>query len=158
MRNIIILLMGFTFFTNQAQKKDTIFIKFNDSFKGTKKESYQFSPNSSISFGYYIKQMEKETYGDTHFLFSHASRDEKTYKKFGGQHPAVLKKHKTFLKDKKVLDISFFRTTPYLEVCKTFDEEDSWEQDVVIFMMDVDEMKNDSIVLREVRFSRPVKE
>ena len=69
-----------------------------------------------------------------------------------------MEKHKTFLKDKKVLDISFFRTTPYLEVCKTFEEEDSWEQDVVIFMMDVDEMKNDSIVLREVRFSRPVKE
>lgn len=158
MRKTILLLLGLTFFTSQAQEKDTIFIKFNDKFQGTKKGSYQFSPNSSISYAYFIRQMEEETYGDTHFLFSHASRDEKMYKKFGGKHPAVLKKSKRFLKCEKVLNMEFFRTTPYIQIVKTFEAEDSWEQDVIIFMIDVDEIKNDSIMLREVKFSRPVKE
>lgn len=158
MKKAIFLFLGLTFFISQAQEKDTIFIKFNNSVQGTKKESYRFSPESSISFGYFIRQMEEETYGDTHFLFSHASRDEKTYRKFGGEPPIILKKNKSFLKGKKVLDIDFFRTTPYTKVCKTFEEEDSRIQDVMIFMVDVDEMKNDSIVLREVTFTRPVKE
>ncbi|WP_168191335.1 MULTISPECIES: hypothetical protein [Antarcticibacterium] len=47
---------------------------------------------------------------------------------------------------------------PYIQVAKTFEKEDSWEQDVAIFIVDVDEIKNDSIVLREVKFTRPVKE
>jgi len=33
-----------------------------------------------------------------------------------------------------------------------------WEQDVTVFIIDVDEIENDTIVLREVKFTRPVKE
>lgn len=151
-------MFGLTFFTGHAQKKDTIYIKFDDNYVGTKKESYQFSPNSYISYTYFIRQMEEKTFGDTHFIFSHANRDEKNYKKFGRIPPIIRKVHNSFLKDKNILDINFFRNTPYLEVCKTFEKNESWEQDVMIFMVDVAEMKNDSIVLREVSFSRPVKE
>lgn len=57
---------------------------------------------------------------------------------------------KNFLKDKPVLDVNFFRTTPYLKIAKTFEEEDSWKQDVIIFIIDEDEMQTDNIVLREV--------
>ncbi len=158
-KNIFLLFLGFTISTSLAQtERDTIFIKFNDSFSDTKKESYQFSSKSNMSFGYFIRQMEKETYGDTHFLFSHASRDGSYYEKFGGKHPAVLIKNISFLKSKRILDINFFRTTPYHRVVKTFEGENSWEQNVTIFMIDEDEIVNERIILREVDFTRPVKE
>ena len=102
--------------------------------------------------------MEEDTWSDSRFKFSHHVQSQETLEKFNIKRPIKLKKHKSFLKDREILDIKFFRTTPYIEVCKTFEEEDSWEQDVIIFMMDVDEMENDSIILREVRFTRPVKQ
>lgn len=157
-RHIILLFLGFAISTGLAQKKDTIFIKFNDSFSDTKKESYQFSAKSNMSFGYFIRQMEKETYGDKYFLFSYASRDDSYYEKFGGKHPTVLIKNISFLKSKRVLGINFFRSTPYHKVVKTFEEENSRDQDVIIFMLDEDEIVNDRIILREVNFTRPVKE
>lgn len=110
------------------------------------------------SVGFFIRQMEKDSYSDSRFLFSHANKSEKHNSIFGTENPMILKKPKSFLENKKVLDIEFFRTTPYGKVVKTFEEEDSREQDVIIFMVDVDEIKNDCIVLREVDFSRPVKE
>lgn len=116
--HIILLFLGFTISTGLAQEQDTLFIKFNDSFSDTKKESYQFSSKSNMSFGYFIRQMEKETYGDTYFLFSHARRDGTYYENFGGKPPAVLIKNISFLKSKRILDINFFRTTPYHKVVK----------------------------------------
>ena len=128
------------------------------------KTTYQFSrqgknpENVPPSFGYFIRQMEKDAWSDTHFHFSHAQRDSLTYKTFGGKPPLILKKPISYFKDKKLLDINFFRTTPYLQICKTFEAEDSHEQDVVIFMIDEDEIENDTLVLREVKFSRPIKQ
>lgn len=141
-----------------AQSNDTIFIKFSTEYSEMKKETYKFSEESEFSFGYFIRQMEKETYGDIYFVFSHSQRDKKHNAYFGSKNSPKLYKPKSFIEGKKVLDINFFRTTPYFQIAKTFEKEDSWEQDVVIFMVDVDEIKNDNIVLREVRFSRPVKE
>ena len=150
------------FFTSQlinGQFTDTIYIKFNKHYQETKKESYNF-PNEQTpqSFGYFIRQMEKNAWSDSHFHFSHAQRDSLTYKTFGGKPPLILKKPKSYLKDKQVLDIDFFRTTPYLQICKTFEAEDIHEQDVVIFMIDEDEIENDILTLREVKFSRPIKQ
>ncbi len=71
--------------------------------------------------------------------------------------PKKLVKDISFLQTIKPLDIEFFRTTSYRKVCKTFEAEDSWEQDVVIFMIDKDEIRDGKVVLREVQFSRPVK-
>lgn len=148
-----------------SQKKDTIFIVFNSQYGKMEKSNFTKgvqagAPEEKLeeSIIYYIEQMEKDTYYPTKFKFTHFNQSKKSYKKFGGKPPLILKKHKSFLKGKKVLDIDFFGTTPYTKVCKTFEEEDSWKQDVLIFMVDVDEMKNDSIVLREVMFSRPVKQ
>ena len=141
-----------------TQNNDTIFIKFNDEYREMKNEKYKFSEGSCFSYGYFIRQMEKDTYGDIYFNFSHTQRDEKHNRYFGTINSSVLKKPKSFLIGKKVVDINFFRTTPYIKIAKTFEKEDSWEQDVVIFMVDVNEIKNDSILLREVKFSRPVKE
>jgi len=148
-----------------SQKKDSVYILFNDCYRIMEKVDYTHlkqagSPEEKLkkSIAYRIRQMEKDAYGDIKFKFFHSNQSRKTYEKFDGEPPLVLKKHKSFLESNKVLDIDFFRTTPYIEVCKTFEDENSWEQDVVIFMMDVDEMKNDSIILREVTFTRPVKE
>lgn len=157
MKLILCLLLSISL-SGFAQKNDTIFIKFNSEYGEMKKEKYKFSENSFFSYGYFIRQMEKDTYGDIYFIFSHSQRDIKHNKYFGTTNSSILKKQKSYLKDKKVLDINFFRTTPYIQIAKTFEKEDSWEQDVVIFMVDVDEIENDSIVLREVTFTRPVKE
>lgn len=118
------------------------------------------SPDEKLkkSITYRIRQMEKDSWSGNRFSFTHANHSKKAYKKFGGTPSKTVKKPKCYLKDKKILDINFFRTTPYIKVVKTFEEEDSRIQDVVIFMVDVDEIKNDSIVLREVTFTRPVKE
>ncbi len=159
---LIFLLHGIS---GYSQIKDSVYILFNDDFEEREKTDFTYlkqagSPEEKLkkSIAYRIRQMEKDSWSGNKFSFTHLNHSKKTYKKFGGEPPLILKKHKDFLKDKKVLDINFFRTTPYLEVCKTFEEEDSHVQDVMIFMADVDEIKNDSIVLREVRFTRPVKE
>jgi hypothetical protein len=102
--------------------------------------------------------MEESGGYDYEFKFHHHNQSQKNYKNFGGKPPAILRKHNSFLKNKKVLEIEFFRKTPYIKIAKTFENEDSWEQNVVIFMVDVEEIKNNSIVLREVKFSRPVKQ
>ena len=158
MKYVILFLLSLISWCSFAQINDTVFINFSTKYQEMKKEKYKFSEGSSMSYGYFIRQMEKETYGDIHFIFSHPQRNEEHNKYFGGKNPIVLKKPKSYLDGKKVLDINFFRTTPYTEIAKTFEEEDSWEQDVMIFMVDVDEIKNDSIVLREVTFTKPVKE
>lgn len=123
-----------------------------------KTEKYKFSEGSCFSYGYFIRQMEKETYGDVYFIFSHTQRDEKHNRYFGKINSSVLKKTNSYLTGKRVLDINFFKTTPYNKIAKTFEKENSHEQSVKIFILDVEEMKNDSIVLREVKFTRPVKE
>lgn len=166
--NSSFIIVGLVFlFSSMAfsQKKDTIYIKFNNHYDEMMKSDFTWQVQAGSheeklgkSITYYIEQMEPPDGYDFRFKFTHSNRSKKTYKKFGGGPPGIFKKEKSFLEDKTVLDIEFFRTTPYIEVCKTFEEEESWEQDVVIFMVDKEEIKNDSIVLREVRFSRPVKE
>lgn len=161
----LILLINLFPFLLFSQKRDTTYIIFDKQHKEMEKSNFTEgvqagSPEENLekSIMYLIQQMEKDTYGATQFKFSHFNQSKKAYQKFGGKPPLILKKSQKFLKGKKILDIEFFRTTPYIEVCKTFEEEDSWEQDVLIFMIDVDEIRNDSIVLREVTFTRPVKE
>lgn len=148
-----------------AQKSDTVLIRFNENFKEMRRDDFTKkiqagSPDEKLrkSIFYYIKQMEPACGYDNEFRFSHVNYSKKAYNKFGGEPPVILHKAQSYLRDKKVLDINFFRTTPYREIAKTFEEEESWEQDVLIFLVGVDEIKNDSVVLREVTFGRPVKE
>ena len=162
---IILLFLFIVPFKLFSQKKDTIIIKFDEQNEEMIKadftrEMQAGSPEEELkkSIAYYIEQMEPSCGYDSKFSFTHSNQSQKAYKKFGGDPPVILHKKKSFLNDKKVLDVNFFRTTPYLKIAKTFEEEDSWTQDVAVFMMDVDEIKNDSIVLREVTFTRPVKE
>jgi|TARA_R100000501_G_C2617046_1_gene110542 hypothetical protein len=162
---IITFLISCCSFISFSQKKDTIVIIFNDEFSEMEKTDFTEevqagSPEEKLkkSIAYRIRQMEKDSWSGNKFHFTHANHPKEAYKKFGGEPPIILKKQKSFLENKKVLDIEFFRTTPYIKVAKTFEEEDSWEEDVMIFMIDVDEIKNDSITLRQVSFTRPVKE
>lgn len=148
-----------------SQKKDTVYIKFNETHEEMRKvdltrQMQARSPDQVLkkSVVYYIEQMEPPCGYDNEFNFAHIKRDKETYKKWDLEAPINLHKEKSFLRHKKVLDINFFRTTPYLKIAKTFEEEDSWAQDVMIFMIDVDEIKKDSIILREVTFGRPLKE
>jgi hypothetical protein len=158
----ILLLLSINSF---GQDKDTIYILFHNKFSEMEVVDYtnlmqagssEEKLNKSIT--YLIEQMEEPGGYDYKFKFSHHNQSQKAYKKFGGKPPAILHKPKSYLKCKKVLNIDYFRTTPYIEVAKTFEKEDSWEQDVMIFIVDVAEIKNDSIILREVTFTRPVKQ
>ena len=150
---------------SQQSEKDSIYILFNDENVEMQKVKYlafkrKNNPDEQIdsSFTYYIQQKEPANGYDNKFIFSHANRDKQTYKTFGGTPPLKIIKDTSFLSTIQPLDIEFFRTTAYLKVCKTFEAEDSREQDVVIFMIDKDEIKDGKLVLREVKFSRPAKE
>lgn len=151
-------LISVAFSKSFSQTDDTLFIKFNDEYKEMRKEKYKFSDSSPYSYGYFVKQKEKNTYGDIYFIFSHPQRDDKHNEYFNNRNPTILKKEKAYLNQKKVLDVNFFRTNPDSKINKFFEQNNNRDQDQIIFIMDVDEIKNNSILLREVRFSRPVKE
>lgn len=148
-----------------SQIKDTIYIQFDEKYEEMRKDDFTReiqtgSPDEVLnkSITYYIKQMEPACGYADEFQFTHVNHPKKAYEQFGGEPPVILCKEESFLKDKKVVDINFFRTTPYLEIAKTFEDEDSWEQDVIIFVVDEGEKKKERIILREVTFRRPVKE
>lgn len=164
LKEILILLFFIFCFNLYGQEVDTVFILFDEKYK--EMESIDFtamvqagaSEQLEKSITYTIQQKEEVYPYSNKFKFSHFNQGKNTYAYFGGKPPILLKKPEIYLKGQRVLDIHFFRNTSYIKVCKTFEEEDSWKQDMVIFMVDVDEIKNDSIVMREVYFSRPVKE
>jgi hypothetical protein len=146
--------------------RDTIFIYFDDEKAGMKKGEFYHptrkdNPSEKIneSITYFIEEkITKNPLGyDTGYTFYHLNRDKKSYEIFGGKPPLKLIKDTAFLRTVKLLDIAFFRKTDYIKVCKTFEAEDSWEQDVIIFIIDKDEIQDGKVVLREVSFSRPVK-
>ncbi len=171
MNKFRIIILLFIFFNIQfifSQKKenclDTIIIIFDEKFEEFEKVKYT-SASFSVSkekpinsFEYTVEQMEEDTWSDSRFKFAYHIQSQETLERFNIKRPIKLKKHKLYLDRRRVLDIEFFQTTAYNEVAKTFEEEDSWQQDVMIFIADVDEMENDSIVLKEVKFSRPVKQ
>ena len=94
---------------------------------------------------------------DSGYLFTHYRYGKEDLDK-GGKQPAIIEKPLSFLRTIKPLNIDFFLNTDYNKVCKVFEEEDSWMQDVIIFIIDKDEIMKGKIVLRQVRFNRPSKE
>ncbi len=95
---------------------------------------------------------------DTGYTFVHFNQAEGTIKKFGGRQPQTLVKSIDFLENLNVLDESFFRKIEFVKVCDAFEADDSWEQDVIVFIIDKDEIKNNQIVLREVTFRKPTRQ
>ena len=147
-----------------SQYKDTVYVKFDQKYDEMEKVDFTEkvqagSPEEELekSITYFIRQMEKDTYGATKFRFSHFNQRKKAYKTFGGKPPKIMKKHNSFLANQNILDINFFRTTSYINIVETFEEDDSLKEDVMIFMLDVDEVQNDSVILRQVDFKKPVK-
>ena len=167
MRHLIIyIIVVFSTLKCFSQEKDTIYIIFDEAHGEMKKNSFlafkrSDDPNEvrKKSFVYSIKEKKynNDVKYDDEFEFVHHNRNRKNYEIFGGKPPLKIVKDSSFLKTIIPLDIQFFRTTDYIKVCKTFEAENSWEQDVVIFMIDKDEIKDGKLVLREVKFSRPVK-
>lgn len=169
MKNISLVLILYLFCLNSfSQKKlDTIYILFDSTKIGMKKESYKAfksskypKENIKTSYSYRIdeKKHENPYLYDTGYTFTHFNQSKSEYETFGGTPPMVVIKNYCFLRKIKPLNINFFLTTSYKDVCETFETEDGWEQDVVIFMIDKDEIKDGKVILREVTFSRPVKE
>lgn len=147
-------------------KKDTLYILFDDNIEGMNKqiipkEKLTIKGGIPIDDSYVFKIQEKKegllyefAYRFSHFNWSkNKSILPKDYSP-----SLIITTDSSFLKGKKVLTNDFFKNTSYSKVCKTFEKEDSWEQDVAVFIIDVDEIENDTIVFREVKFTRPVKE
>jgi hypothetical protein len=170
MRNYILLFLTLSIFLNcssQVQEKDTIYITFDSNNEGMSKNvipKEKLTKNNATpvddSFVYMIDEKNEGHLYEFAYEFSHFNwsknkyiRDSSTYKP-----PQIIKKNKRFLEKINVLKNDFFKNTKYRDVCKTFEEEDSREQDVTIFIIDLEEIKNNTIVLREVYFSRPIKE
>ena len=163
---ISIFLILFTLNCVSQQFKDTVYIYFDSTLVGMKKADFKIFkskkyPNEKIKSSHTYKIDEKkmkDTIGyDKGYTFTHFNQGKGEYEVFGGKPPLALKKESPFLKTIKPLTIDFFLNTDYKKVCKTFEEEDSHEQDVIIFVIDKDEIKNGKLTLREVIFSRPVK-
>lgn len=149
-----------------SQVKDTVYIYFDSTNVEMKKGSFKTFksvkyPNENIKISYSYKIGEKKhEYSylyDSGYTFTHYNLGKFDLDR-GGHQPLVLVKDTCFLKTIKLLNIDYFLTTDYHDVCKIFEKEDSWEQDVVIFIIDKDEIKDGKLILREVTFSRPVKE
>lgn len=150
-----------------SQIKDTVYIYFDSTLVGMKKVSYKMfnskkypDENIKASYKYFIdkKKNENKYLYDTGYTFTHFNQGKSEYETFGGVPPLKIIKDSCFIKKKKPLNIDFFLTTDYFKVCKTFEKEDNWEQDVIIFIIDKDEIKDGKLILREVTFSRPAKE
>ncbi|PTX43444.1 hypothetical protein C8P64_1972 [Christiangramia gaetbulicola] len=165
MKKVLLILIYLVPVLSFSQVKDTVYIRFDQRYDEMEKVDFTElvqagSPDQKLekSIDYKVRQMEKDSYGDDKFRFSHFNQSQKAYNHFGGKPPLILQKHKSFLKNRNTLDINFFRTTPYIKIAKTFEEDDSWDEDVLIFIIDIDEIQNDSIILRQVNFNRPVKQ
>ncbi|WP_405199066.1 hypothetical protein [Christiangramia sp. LLG6405-1] len=165
MKKVLLILFYLIPVLSFSQVKDTVYIRFDQRYDEMEKADFTKgvqagSPDEKLekSIAYWVRQMEEETYGDTRFRFTHYNQSQKAYNHFGGKPPLILQKHKSFLKNRNTLDINLFRTMPYIKIAKTFEEENSWEEDVMIFMIDEEEIQNDSITLRQVNFTRPVKQ
>lgn len=168
MKKINLLLIIYLICLNSFSqiKKDTIYILFDSTQVGMKKNSFEVFkstkyPNENIKTSYTYKIDEKKSENkylyDTGYTFSHFNQGKSEYETFGGVPPLKLIKDSCFFKKIKPLNIDFFLTTDYLKVCKTFEKEDNWEQDVIIFIIDKDEIKDGKLILREVSFRRPAK-
>jgi hypothetical protein len=154
---IIICVTSLSLTFSYCQKKDTIYILFDKAYKDIViKSRYRVSSEAEWSYSYYIKQKDSIHEGNL-FMFSHFNQLPIAYKTFGGSPPQKLIKDTSFLRTIEPLEINFFRTNSYVKICETFESDDGWEQDVVIFIIDKDEIQGKKLVLREVQFRRPVK-
>lgn len=169
---IKIILLGFLVFnycSTQNVSRDTIYILFDSKNSGMSK---QLIPKEKLtrkgvepiddSFVYEIeeKHTKYSDLYDSEYKFSHFNRSKKSYilDSLTYKPPKIIRKNKRFLNKIDLVNNEFFKNTPYLEVCKTFEKNDNREQGVLIFIIDLDEMKNDTIILREVKFTRPIKQ
>jgi len=151
--------------SNYSQCNDTLFIIFDDYYPEMKKIDFTHlkqagSPDEKLkrSITYEIDQLEKEDGYTYQYNFTHANSSKKEYQKFATTPPCMMKKTKSFLKNKKVLDINFFKTTSNRKSSELFQRSNSPNKTLLIFIIDVEEEKNDTLILREVQYSSPVKE
>ncbi len=163
--NLIIILFFFFYLKGFSQTvKDTVYIFFDSTNVGMRKSSFKdkrvIRKDKKTSFVYYIdeKKVESSYLYDSGYTFWHSNRPDRDLIKWGGKLPLEVKKDTCFLKKIDPLEINFFLETKYRKVCKTFEDENSREEGVIIFIIDKDEIRDGKIVLREVKFSRPVKE
>lgn len=165
--NLVIILYLISSIGYSQIKQDTLYILFDSTQVGMKKTSYKVlkstkypNENIKISYSYIIdeKKHENSYLYDSGYTFVHLNQGKSEYEYFGGTPPLKIIKDSCFLRKIEPLNIDFFLKTDYLEVCKTFEKEDNWEQDVIIFIIDKEEIKDGKVILKEVKFRRPAKE
>ncbi len=163
---IIFFMLSIIDYGHAQVRKDTVYIQFDSIHPNMKKyktdiKVYDEKKNikEKLVISYKIQEklvVKKNRYVGYWFTFSYSERTKAEISLFGGTSSKSIIKPIRYLNNIKLLDYNYFEDTDYQKVCKTFEAEDSWEQDVVIFIVDKEEIKNDMIVLREVAFKRPV--
>jgi len=164
---IILFIMLDTLVGAQNRFKDTLYIYF-DSLQPTMKKAlgydkqipkYDLYETNRYYGTYFIdeKPAPNPEMLDTGYEFAYWEHTPFLQALSGFRSSMALVRDQSFLKKIKPLDHTFFETTEYIKVCKTFEAEDSREQDVIIFVIDKDEIKDGKIILREVFFRRPEK-
>ena len=168
MKNYLTLfgvILCFQYCYSQCRKNDTLYIYFDEKIEGMSK---QIIPKERLmvkgdipgenSYVYEIQEKEDGFLYESAYKFSHFNWSKRKLLPKDYSKPIIIEKDSSFLVGKRILTNTFFKNTPYSEVCKTFELEDRREQNVILFVIDVSEIKNNNLVLREVNFSRPVKE
>lgn len=138
------------FFSVQAQVKDTLIIKFDSSHpemrKGKMKVPYT---DGLFSYYYHIKKRISKKDEYRFITVSYPIQSQKTIDYFdsGYINPITKTVNKSYLKNKLILDISFFRKTPYEEIKALL----MGKNPPFKFIYEVGKSKNGKILLREVR-------
>ena len=142
-------------------KKDTLYIEYDSSYAEMRNPSSFFthpkltSPDS-LSVGYsiesYSSQLEHNVVNMlTHYVMADFVK-ERAIEGEKYSYPAKKEVDLSFIKNKRILDIHYFRKVTFEEVENLFRGQDfqSSKDDPFIWIYDVNEINNGKVLLREV--------
>ncbi len=164
MKYFLTIFIFYVQFSYSQIEKDTLIIKFDKSNKEMiHGRGFFYHPKlsdpDSLSFGYVIKNLYTEQ-PYTLLKFSHLVQPNFFTDKNGYVNPIKKEVDTSYLKDKSILDINFFRKKSYGEIIETFEGKDlrSLEDNPFIWIYNVDEIKNGKVPLLQVWFMKPQNE
>lgn len=163
MIKIIVLLTAIFFYSSSFAQtvKDTIYIKWDLSNKEMIRSKGKFTHPSlknrdSLSFTYGLRFEEK-----TNVSFLHYIQSQKTIEYFNNSYKNPIKKivDTSYLRNKKILDIDFFRKNDYKTIEKIFEgEKRSLEDNPFVWLYDLGEIEGGKVSLKQVWHIRHIDE
>lgn len=158
----IILILCSTTIGFCQTKTDTLYIEYNSNYEEMRQTDGFFShpklkSKDSLSFAYSIISHSRKLKHNITNMFAHHIIPDFVLKRPNNiikyEYPIKKLIDSNFLKNKKVLDIHFFRKNSSEVLEKIFQGNDlrSLDDNPFVWLYDVQEIKNGKILLREVR-------